>query len=140
MPRAAPVSVKPGERASRLGIACGDRQHERGADAGRRESPTEQAGTKPFHREFSHQIDVLCKDTSRRIEDLVFPQYLRFKWQAVVSGARGRIKGRRRPGRGIGTFTSAPSAQHLAMLRIVCNSELAMKGVTKIHFGYQLVI
>src|SRR6185312_5020946 len=76
---AAPVSVKPGERASRLGVACGDRQHERCADAGRCERLTEQAGTKQFHREFSHQTDVLGKDTSRRIEDLVFSQYLRFK-------------------------------------------------------------
>jgi hypothetical protein len=136
---AAPVSVKTGERASRLGMACGNRQHERGADAGRGESPTEQAGTKQFHREFSHQIDVLGKDTSRRIEDLVFPQYLRFKWRAVVSGARGRIKGRRPP-RGIETFTSALSAQHLAMLSIVCNSRIGNEGVTKIHFRYQLVI
>jgi hypothetical protein len=56
--RAAPVSVKAGKRASRLGMACGDRQHERGADADSCESLTEQAGTKQFHREFSHKIDA----------------------------------------------------------------------------------
>ena len=56
--RAAPVSVKAGKRASRLGMACGDRQHERGADASSCESLTEQAGTKQFHCEFSHQIDA----------------------------------------------------------------------------------
>src|SRR5215213_5473593 len=77
--RAAPVSVKAGKRATRLGMACGGRQQERGADASSCDSLTEQAGTKQFHCRFPHQIDVLCKDTSRRIEDLVFPQYLRFK-------------------------------------------------------------
>jgi hypothetical protein len=54
-------------------MACGDRQHERGADASSCESLTKQAGTKQFHRDFSHQIDALLQDTSRRIEDLVFP-------------------------------------------------------------------
>ncbi len=49
---AAPVSVKAGKRAPRLGMACGDRQHERGADAGSCESLTEQAGTKQFHCSF----------------------------------------------------------------------------------------
>src|SRR5687768_7693362 len=56
--RAAPVSVKAGEGASRLGMTCGDRQYERGPDASNCESLTEQAGTKQFHREFSHQIDA----------------------------------------------------------------------------------
>jgi hypothetical protein len=62
-------------------VARSDRQHERGTDAGNSECLTEQAGTKQFHREFSHQIDVLSQDPSRRIEDLVSRQYLRFKRQ-----------------------------------------------------------
>jgi hypothetical protein len=60
-------------------MACGNRQHERGTDASSCESLTEQAGTKQFHCSFPIKIDALCKDASRRIEDLVFPQYLRFK-------------------------------------------------------------
>jgi hypothetical protein len=36
-------------------MACSDRHHERGADASGRESLAEQAGTKQFHREFSHK-------------------------------------------------------------------------------------
>jgi hypothetical protein len=45
---------------------------------------------------FSHQIDVLCKDTSRRIEDLVFPQYLRFN-VGVLFPAMAPENGRRWP-------------------------------------------
>jgi hypothetical protein len=60
-------------------MACRGRQHERGTDASSCESLTEQAGTKQFHREPSPEIDASLQDTSRRIEDLVFPQYLRFK-------------------------------------------------------------
>jgi hypothetical protein len=60
-------------------MACGDRQHERGADASDCESLTEQAGTKQFHCELSHKSTLLLQDTSRRIEDLVSRQYLRFK-------------------------------------------------------------
>jgi hypothetical protein len=40
---------------------------------------SKQAGTKQFHFGFPIQIDVLMQDTSRRIEDLVSPQCVRFK-------------------------------------------------------------
>jgi len=65
------------------------------------------------------------QDTSRRIEDLVFPQYLRFKWRGAVSGGSGRK--RPQAAEKNQPFTPAPSAQHLAMRRIVCNNQLPLR-------------
>lgn len=47
---AGPVAVKARERPSRLGMAWGGRQNERGTDASNCESLTEQAVAKQFHR------------------------------------------------------------------------------------------
>jgi hypothetical protein len=55
------------------------RQHECGADTSSPDRMCKQAGAKQFHIEFPIQIDVLKRDTSRRIEDLVSPQCVRFK-------------------------------------------------------------
>src|SRR5882757_4939996 len=52
---AGPISVKTGKGACGLCVACGDRHHERGADASSGECLPEEAKTKAFHSEFSHQ-------------------------------------------------------------------------------------
>jgi hypothetical protein len=62
-------------------MSCRHREHERGADTRSLDRLSKQAGAKQFHSRFPVQIDVLMRDRSRRIEDLVFRYCVRFKRQ-----------------------------------------------------------
>jgi hypothetical protein len=59
-------------------MSCRHREHEHGADTRSLDRLSKQPGAKQFHSRLPVQIDVLMRDTSRRIEDLVFPQCVRF--------------------------------------------------------------
>jgi hypothetical protein len=57
--------------------------------------------SKQFHLVFPVKIDVLSQDTSRRIDGLVSPQYLWFKWLPARGFARPAKYTNRTPLRGV---------------------------------------
>jgi hypothetical protein len=75
---AGPYAVKSGKRAG-LGVTQRYRQRQRGGNDGNLDRLFKPAGAKQFHIEVPIQIDALGSETFRRIEDLVSPQWVRFK-------------------------------------------------------------